>query len=135
MNVFAPWGRRSSASRERRKVRVIFESPPVPATFTDPRDGSTVSGNGGFQLILHEPGEDPAPPTIRTALRVQGFSTPTHTLSELRSRAGVGHPIEIPPPAGWRGPGVVVIPEAVLTSLPESAHLTLRWQFTPAGQS
>ena len=76
-------------------MRVIYETPPVQASFTDPRTRSTVTGCASFRVYMFEPDEElPALPTVE-ATRSQ-----IRRLSELRAHAGHGQPFPRP---SWNG--------------------------------
>lgn len=63
-------------------MRVIFESPPVTGTFTDPRTGQTLAGVASLRVLQYEPDEEvPTRPTQEPGV--------ADRLSELRAQAGL----------------------------------------------
>ena len=117
-------------------MRVIFSSPPSPVVMTDPRNGASQDAQLRFELVLLEEGEDPTPPSVKARLTQAGSGPSglgTHSLRSLRERAG-GRPIEIPPPQDTAGAAPVIIPEGIVSGLPDTAAFLLRWQLTPRAQ-
>ena len=113
-------------------MRVIFESPPVAGTFTDPRTGQTLTGVASLRVLQYEPDEEvPARPTQKPGV--------AHRLSELRAQAGPGRPLTATQHARspLRGilPATITIPESVLAGLPADANLQMFWRFTPMESS
>ena len=46
-------------------MKIIFETPPVPATFTNPRTGTMSTAFASFRVYMFEPNEQlPALPTV-----------------------------------------------------------------------
>lgn len=106
-------------------MRLIYETPPVPGSFTDPLSARTMSGYASFRIYLVLPGE--ALPDLPTAAAAR---SQFRSLSELRAHAG-GGPIvaELPNQSLLRGllPDKVAVPEYVLESLPADALLRFSW--------
>ncbi len=109
-------------------MRVIYQTLPVQASFTDPRTRRTITGYASFRVYLVGPDEEfPALPTIKHA------RSQFRRLADLRADAGHGKPIvaKMPARSALRGvlPDTITIPESVLESLPENAHLCFAWSF------
>lgn len=109
-------------------MQVLFRSPRAPAVFTDPRNGQQFSGESEFELIFYAPGEQTSQP-----MRGGGppRPVPTRSLATWRAATGIGKPLVTDPPEGIRTTSVVV-PDAVVAALPDTARLTLRWRFIPS---
>ena len=104
-------------------MRVIYASPSLPALFN-----GTQEVDAKFELVLHEPDESVIAPEVRAALGRPDWSG-KHTLAELRARGG-GR-VRIPAPLDCVGVPAVEVPEAVLSTLPDTAAFALSWSFTP----
>ncbi len=109
-------------------MKVIFETPPVPATFTDPCTGTTSTAFASFRVYMFGPNEQlPALPTVEITLKH------VRRLSDLRAQAGHGQPIvasqDSKSPLRGLLPDTVTIPEQALASLPPDALLRFAWGF------
>ncbi len=75
-------------------MRVIYQTLPVQASFTDPRTRRTITGYASFRVYLVGPDEEfPALPTIKHA------RSQFRRLADLRADAGHGKPIVAKMPA------------------------------------
>jgi hypothetical protein len=109
-------------------MKLIFHTPPVPASVDVPRDknpAGKLTGYVTFRVYLCEPGEElpPGRPAGRP-------------LSEHRAKAGgPGRPIVIRRPATSAlasvTPASFTVPESVLAGLPDDALLRFTWGFGP----
>jgi hypothetical protein len=114
--------------RSRDPLKIIFETPPVQATFTNPHTGTTHTAFASFRAYMFGPNEQlPALPTVEITRKL------VRRLSDLRAQAGHGQPIVVSqgPNSPLRGvlPDTVTIPEQVLASLPPDALLRFAWGF------
>ncbi len=110
-------------------MKIIFETPPVQATFTDPRTGTGSTVLASFRVYMFEPNEQlPALPTVEITRKH------VRRVSDVRAQAGPGQPVVVrQDPKSPLLPGVlpdtVTIPEQVLASLPPDALLRFAWGF------
>ena len=109
-------------------MKIIFETPPVQATFTDPRTWTASTVFASFRVYMFQPSEQlPALPTVEITRKH------VRCLSDLRTQAGHGQPIVVSqdPNSPLRGllPDTVTIPEQLLASLPPDALLRFAWGF------
>ena len=107
-------------------MKIIFETPPVPITLTNPHTRTTSPTFASFRVYMFAPNEQL--PWGITRKHVQ-------RLSDLRAQAGDGQPIVVrqdsDPNSPFRGVlrDTVTIPEQVLASLPPHALLRFAWGF------
>jgi hypothetical protein len=104
-------------------LKIIFETPPVPTTFTNPHTRTTSPTFASFRVYMFAPNEQL--PVGITRKHVQ-------RLSDLRAQAGHGQPIVVRDSdsnSPFRGvlPDAVTIPEEVLASLPPDTLLRFAW--------
>src|SRR5713101_1122723 len=71
-------------------LKIIFETPPVQATFTDPRTRTESTVFASFRVYMFEPNEQlPALPTLEITRKH------VRRLCDLRTQAGHGQPIVV----------------------------------------
>ena len=97
-------------------MRVIYRTSPVATTLSTP-DGKQTPGSSFFNLILHEPGDNPA---------LHG-DTSVRPLS--RYRTARGQPASMGPPPAFVGAEPITLPSALLDTLPDTALLEFQWRF------
>lgn len=103
-------------------MRVIFESPPVPAVDKFP-DGRVIRGTAKVVARLFDPGETAEEQYV--ARRVALWRS-----TSLRSDGSIA----CPPPPFMTGPLPVFIPPLIIDSLPADALLAIQWELKPGGQ-
>ena|SRR2546426_636323 len=101
--------------------RVIFRASPVPSTFLNERNGKTLQGQTIFEVLLYDPGEDTS---------YQGHPGTAGPLSQWRREMEPGKPFQLHPPSGFGMP-TMVVPDALLATLPDSAMVQFNWTFEP----
>ena len=109
-------------------MKIIFETPPVPATFTNPHNGTTTTTFASFRVYMFEANEQlPALPTVEITRKH------LRRLSDLRAQAGHGQPIvasqDATSPLRGLLPDTVTLPEQALATLPPDALLRFAWGF------
>lgn len=108
-------------------MRVIFETAPVQARGRRLLRNQEVRGTAQFRAILYDIDEEPARNPDGRQL-VHNFP-----VADFLKPLPAGEPIRIPPPDGWVGPAVAVIPRSLLDSLPPTATLSLEWALEAGG--
>jgi hypothetical protein len=108
------------------RMRVIFQTPPMPAQRKDPKTGQVTEGTSYFTATLYEPGEPyPTGPTGQPDAQMMSY---------WRSQVRQGQPIQIGNLASlYVGLPAVAIPAAVTDPLPDDARLQLAWHWTQRG--
>lgn len=106
-------------------MRIVWESPAAPTTFTDPRNGRKFSGKYRVKVALYEAG-DPL-----TRLHEGRPIALTRTVLSLRAQAGIGAPVRAEPLPDRMPVDPVMIPDAVFASLPQNANVAISWEFVP----
>jgi len=103
-------------------MRVIFETPPVPAVDTLP-DGRTVRGTARLVVRTLEPGEE-LPLGCPSAQPVSRWRS--------TSLAGNGS-MPVPPVPHLIGPAVATVPRELIEALPDDVRLFVQWELKPGG--
>lgn len=105
-------------------MKVIYETQPTPITLIYRGTGPPYRGFGRLEVILYEPDEEP-PLVPGTTIH----HTVPRPLSQLRGPDG--RVVAEPGPSFRNSMSPIVIPDSVLTGLPDTARLFFGWLFTP----
>ncbi len=98
-------------------MRVVYTTAPVPAANKQPPNDVLVDGLAYFEAVLYEPGDSTDPQRGRPVSYWLSTITP-------------GQPFRLSSGPSLVGMPDVEIPATVLTGLPVSGRLDLRWHWT-----